>query len=94
MGAFALATPVALYSGTRTYGALLLLASVGLALDRVYIGQHYPSDVLGGAILGAGVAWLIYEAGAWVNRALPVVWWPLDLASRLTDRMFRGLARS
>jgi hypothetical protein len=35
---------------------LLILSGAGLiALSRVYLGYHYPSDILGGTILGAGV---------------------------------------
>jgi undecaprenyl-diphosphatase len=41
-------------------GALALLAVGSLGLTRVYLGAHYPSDVLAGWIVGAAVA-----AGAW-----------------------------
>jgi undecaprenyl-diphosphatase len=39
-------------------GAIVLLAPVALliALSRVVLGLHYPSDVLAGAVLGAGIA--------------------------------------
>ena len=35
---------------------LLVPAAVLIALSRVVLGLHYPSDVLAGALLGAGVA--------------------------------------
>jgi membrane-associated phospholipid phosphatase len=33
------------------------LALALIAVSRVYTGQHWPSDVLGGLLLGAAVAW-------------------------------------
>lgn len=42
--------------------APVLLTVVGLAamaVTRVYLADHWPSDVVGGLLLGAGVAWLI-----------------------------------
>ncbi|CAH1000374.1 hypothetical protein LEM8419_01527 [Neolewinella maritima] len=43
---------------------LLWAASIGLA--QVYVGKHYPSDVLAGACLGTSVAIL----GVWAYRSL------------------------
>ncbi len=30
-----------------------------MCISRVVVGVHYPSDVLGGAIIGAGCAWIL-----------------------------------
>jgi undecaprenyl-diphosphatase len=38
--------------------ALALLAAL-IAYSRIYVGVHFPSDVLGGMLLGAAVAWLV-----------------------------------
>lgn len=38
------------------WGSLAL--AVAVSYSRVYVGVHYPSDVLGGAILGVSVGWL------------------------------------
>jgi membrane-associated phospholipid phosphatase len=32
----------------------------GVAYSRMYLGVHYPSDLIAGAILGSGTAWLTY----------------------------------
>jgi undecaprenyl-diphosphatase len=36
-------------------GALMGLGAIGLAVSRVYAGLHYPSDVLGGWLIGAAI---------------------------------------
>lgn len=37
----------------------ILLAGVFCSLSRVFVGAHYPSDVLGGVALGALASWLL-----------------------------------
>ncbi len=56
---FALA--VALWLHLPLIGAYLVLFAGVLALSRVYVGLHYPSDVFFGALLGASVAWLLVQ---------------------------------
>lgn len=36
--------------------------------SRLYLGVHYPSDVLAGAIVGSGSAWLVFQANKWINQ--------------------------
>lgn len=45
--------------GSSSY--LLLLYPVLVSASRIYILEHYPSDVIGGAILGILVAGIVYK---------------------------------
>ncbi|HEX4876490.1 MAG TPA: phosphatase PAP2 family protein [Chitinophagaceae bacterium] len=37
--------------------------------SRLYLGVHYPVDVLAGALIGSGSAWLMYKLNKWMHPA-------------------------
>jgi undecaprenyl-diphosphatase len=37
-----------------------------IAYSRLYLGEHYPSDIIAGALIGAGSAYLSSKAQAWL----------------------------
>jgi membrane-associated phospholipid phosphatase len=39
-----------------------------VAYSRMYLGVHYPSDILGGMIIGSGSAILVYKVQQWIYR--------------------------
>ncbi len=39
-----------------------------IGYSRMYLGVHYPSDVLGGMIVGAGSAFLTFKLNKWLNK--------------------------
>lgn len=45
----------------RSLTAGMLLVLVGISYSRIYVGVHYPSDILGGACLGLLVAELCVQ---------------------------------
>jgi len=53
---FAVATAMA---RVEPLGALAFVLAFALALGRPYLGMHYPSDVLAGALLGVGLGLIV-----------------------------------
>ena len=46
----------------KTVAALLMLFALMIAFSRIYIGMHYPFDVLTGAIVGIASGVIVLEA--------------------------------
>lgn len=42
-----------------------------VALSRVFVGVHYPSDIAGGALIGMGVGWLFSAAWTAIRGLAP-----------------------
>ncbi|MER6471998.1 phosphatase PAP2 family protein [Streptomyces collinus] len=80
--AIAVAATVALFFVSRRLGAVAALCAVAMAVSRVWIGVHYPHDVLAGAVVGGLVAFLVMS----VLRDRP-----RDLADRLAATRLRPL---
>jgi undecaprenyl-diphosphatase len=51
----------------RARVALWTLAAL-VAVSRIYVGVHYPLDVLAGALVGVGVAALVTGGRAWYSQ--------------------------
>lgn len=39
-----------------------------VAYSRMYLGVHYPSDLLGGILIGVGASLLTYQIGHWLEK--------------------------
>ena len=60
----------------RSWRVTLPLA-VAISFSRIYNGVHYPSDVLAGAILGAGSGFIIVFTLNWIWHWVGPKWFPL-----------------
>jgi undecaprenyl-diphosphatase len=83
---FALSVPIWAYS--RWLGAFAMLWTLLLiCLPRIYLGYHYPSDVLAGGVLGIVLMPILSAAFAWTR-------WPDRIveASKMHPAAFYGIA--
>jgi len=53
--------------------ALVVLFSVLSTYSRVYVGVHYPSDLIGGALLGTLCAVAVLQFELLMRRIIPVI---------------------
>jgi undecaprenyl-diphosphatase len=67
---------VSLWLASKRLGAVALgYAVLGVSLPRVYLGFHYPTDILAGAVLGIGIACLAKVDWFREGAMGPVVYW-------------------
>jgi undecaprenyl-diphosphatase len=68
---FCLAASV-LFFNRKAGLALLVIASL-FSLSRVIGGVHYPTDILGGLVIGSLAAWIANRRAPWLNK----IWTPI-----------------
>ena len=79
------AVAAGLLVSARRWGGVALAAAFAMAVTRVYVGAHYPGDVLAGLVLGAVVA---------VGLGQIIVPWFVSILERLQRTFIRPLVSS
>ena len=67
---FALATAIYLYN--KKWGLGFFIAAILMNISRIIAGVHYPSDILGGAIIGIVVAHVVFYFSDKVNDIISI----------------------
>lgn len=65
---FAVATLIALILRHRLVTLSLFTWALLQCYSRVYLGVHYPGDILGGIVVGVLVGWLVWLIMRWIQR--------------------------
>lgn len=58
--AFFFAMAMAIYLYNKKWGIGFFLAAVLMNISRIIAGVHYPSDIIGGAIVGMAIAYIVF----------------------------------
>lgn len=69
---------VLLRMAPKKYGVPAMVLAVLIALSRLYVGVHYPTDVLGGAVIGIASAIVALAMYRRFGAKLPEKWFGAD----------------
>jgi undecaprenyl-diphosphatase len=84
--AFAIACTIFFFD--RLVGSLFLAAATVIAVDRVFVGAHYPGDVAAGLLVGLACAVIV------VRLARPLLVQLVRIAERITDPLLAPFWRT
>ena len=52
----------------KWFTLLVLVWAILVGYSRIYLGVHYPGDIIGGAVVGVVTGWMIYLLYRWIDR--------------------------
>ncbi|KEK23395.1 undecaprenyl-diphosphatase [Bacillus gaemokensis] len=80
--AFAVATSISLHD--RFIGSIMWLLAILTGFSRVWVGHHYPFDIIGSALIGSVMSVVVNK---YTYAFQPVVTWIINIFSSLTKPM-------
>lgn len=71
---FAVASYSILLIRNKYYTMFIILWAALVSYSRIYLGVHYPGDILGGAILGLFLGYIVYRLFVFIDRKINNRW--------------------
>jgi undecaprenyl-diphosphatase len=65
---FALATSLYLFFGKNKYTIIVFIWAIIISYSRIYVGVHYPIDIVAGGLIGGMVAYLSFILISFVKK--------------------------
>lgn len=72
---FGVAVLLSFWIRNRWFTAVMVCWALLVSYSRIYLGVHYPGDVIAGALWGFICGWLFYLLFRWVIGKMPQNWW-------------------
>ena len=72
---FGVATLLFLWVRQKWFTSLMIIWALLVGYSRIYLGVHYPGDVLFGSLLGLACGWLLMCLFKLTITKLPPGWW-------------------
>jgi undecaprenyl-diphosphatase len=68
---FGLALFLSLLFKNRLFTTFVFIWAASIAYSRIYLGVHYPGDILGGIVVGMFISWLVFWILTQIIRIKP-----------------------
>ncbi|MCK4746223.1 MAG: phosphatase PAP2 family protein [Bacteroidales bacterium] len=72
----------ALWVRKKWFTALMVCWALLIGFSRIYLGVHYPWDVIAGLLWGAGCGWVVFLLFRWTLKKMPQTWWIAETNSK------------
>ncbi|MDO8676689.1 MAG: phosphatase PAP2 family protein [Candidatus Azambacteria bacterium] len=66
--AFFFALAMAIYFYNKKWGAWFFVVATSISVSRIVVGVHYPSDILGGAVIGILSACIVFRYSCLLDK--------------------------
>jgi undecaprenyl-diphosphatase len=83
---FGIALLLAMIFKNRAFTWTMVAWATLMCYSRIYLGVHYPGDIVCGAILGFVAAWIVYRLLRWFARKHPL-WGNIEFSHGEVNQM-------